>query len=79
MLQTLIDQKTVKPGNWSSLTVFLWFQLSKMGLYRHMMNRVNGRTCKVYEKENQKDDIDPAGDRHICRITAGTLLPEPGV
>ena len=33
MLQTLIDQKTVKPGNWSSLTVFLWFQLSKMGLY----------------------------------------------
>ena len=31
MLQTLIDQKTVKPGNWSSLTVFLWFQLSKMG------------------------------------------------
>ena len=33
MLQILIDQKTVKPGNWSSLTVFLWFQLSKMGLY----------------------------------------------
>ena len=32
MLQTLIDQKTVKPGNWSSLTVFLWFQLSKMGI-----------------------------------------------
>ena len=33
MLQTLIDQKTVKPGNWSSLTVFFWFQLSKMGKY----------------------------------------------
>ena len=33
MLQILIDQKTVKPGNWSSLTVFLWFQLSKMGFY----------------------------------------------
>lgn len=37
MLQTLIDQKTVKPGNWSSLTVFLWFQLSKMGLYSFIL------------------------------------------
>ena len=32
MLQTLIDQKTVKPGNWSSLTVFFVVSTVKDGV-----------------------------------------------